>query len=606
MKKLLVFAMILAQLLGFASAAWAQSVKKLTNADILIRDTYIVPYNGKYYMYGTDGMQAAGHFYCYVGTDLKNWEGPYTVYQNDGSNWATQKYWAPEVYNIGSSFYFICGWSSATVKDQTLQVLKADNPLGPFGIYSGPLVTGNDATLYKEDGKTYIIATHTGAKGNGFYAFQISEDLKTIIGNPDGMFLFDYKGCAWAKTLNDPENNIVTDRYLLDGACTYVTKSGKLLIMWSSWSDVKYNVGIAYSDNGKLSGKWKHEDNYLLQGNTGHNSLFYTFDGKLMSAAHYPNSPFGKERPIFVELAEDRVKDTLKIADSGTKKLSNAEINIRDTFVVVYQGKYYMYGTRGDSAFSPSMDGYDVYVSTDLRNWEGPYEVYHNNGDNWATRRYWAPEVYAIDGTFYMFTAWADSKSRQTPTILTANNPLGPFKVYSGPFIRGNEGNDLTLYVENRTNYIVLNHECTVHKNGMYYWPMNHDFSGFTDEPKLMFTSEGCSWCTQQPARYHDGAFMYRMSTGTLLTLFSNQSAKGYAVGIVKSDNGRLDGKWTHQDELLITGGGHGMFFTSLEGKMLMAVHMEGEARKNFAHFYEMKEDLANDTLVIVKGSEIF
>jgi hypothetical protein len=116
-----------------------------------------------------------------------------------------------------------------------------------------------------------------------------------------------------------------------------------------------------------------------------------------------------------------------------------------------------------------------------------------------------------------------------------------------------------------------------------------------------VFTSAGCGWCTQQPARFHDGPWLHKLSDGTLISFFSQQSAQGYAIGLVESSNGRLDGTWTHHPELLVTGGGHGMLFTSLNGKLMLATHKDVAQRVTNPFFYEMEEDLANKTLRIVK-----
>ena len=109
--------------------------------------------------------------------------------------------------------------------------------------------------------------------------------------------------------------------------------------------------------------------------------------------------------------------------------------------------------------------------------------------------------MHLVDGTFYMFTAWASVTSRQTPTILSADNPLGPFSVHGGPFFMGSEGNDLTIWEEDGQTYVVLNFESPgtgtpINPNGIYYVPINHALTGFTNVPKLMFTSAGCGWCT--------------------------------------------------------------------------------------------------------------
>ena len=61
------------------------------------------------------------------------------------------------------------------------------------------------------------------------------------------------------------------------------------------------------------------------------------------------------------------------------------EINIRDPFVLLENGTYYLYGTRGATCWGPAT-GFDVYTGTDLENWEGPFPCFENDGTFWADR----------------------------------------------------------------------------------------------------------------------------------------------------------------------------------------------------------------------------
>ena len=73
--------------------------------------------------------------------------------------------------------------------------------------------------------------------------------------------------------------------------------------------------------------------------------------------------------------------------------MKRTDINIRDPFVLVKDGKYYMYGSRGETVWGLA-DGFDVYVSKDLEEFDGPYEVFRRPEGFWADRHYWAPEVH--------------------------------------------------------------------------------------------------------------------------------------------------------------------------------------------------------------------
>ena len=54
------------------------------------------------------------------------------------------------------------------------------------------------------------------------------------------------------------------------------------------------------------------------------------------------------------------------------------EINIRDPFVLVHEGKYYLYGTRGATCWGPAT-GFDVYFGDDLENWSAPVPCFEND-----------------------------------------------------------------------------------------------------------------------------------------------------------------------------------------------------------------------------------
>ena len=79
--------------------------------DIRIRDPFILPENGIYYMYGTtdleDGsLRARNTFAVYTSTDLENFSEPKVVV--DASKvgfWGAYDFWAPEVHKYNGRYY---------------------------------------------------------------------------------------------------------------------------------------------------------------------------------------------------------------------------------------------------------------------------------------------------------------------------------------------------------------------------------------------------------------------------------------------------------------------------------------------------------------------
>ena len=60
--------------------------------------------------------------------------------------------------------------------------------------------------------------------------------------------------------------------------------------------------------------------------------------------------------------------------------MKREDINIRDPFILPYEGKYYLYGSRGSEVWEDNATGLDVYVSDDLENWSEPKRDIYANG----------------------------------------------------------------------------------------------------------------------------------------------------------------------------------------------------------------------------------
>ena len=77
--------------------------------------------------------------------------------------------------------------------------------------------------------------------------------------------------------------------YITDGCFVHKTKSGKLLMIWSSNSASGYAVGTVISESGKIKGSWKHQEQRLFEKDGGHGMIFKTFEGDLVISLHQPN-----------------------------------------------------------------------------------------------------------------------------------------------------------------------------------------------------------------------------------------------------------------------------------------------------------------------------
>lgn len=260
------------------------------------------------------------------------------------------------------------------------------------------------------------------------------------------------------------------------------------------------------------------------------------------------------------------------------------DILIRDPYVLIHEGKYYMYGTRSLTTWKKPDDlndlGFDVYVSDDLENWSEPIEVFRRPDDFWSNQNFWAPEVHKYQGKFYMFATFynADLNKRGTQ-ILVADHPAGPFEIHSPDIVTPPEWAclDGTLYVDHSGQpYVVFCHEWTQIVDGrICYRKLSKDLTEPISEPVEMLKASEPTWSDVDAERYvTDGPAMFRTKTGELLMLWSSLKDGQYVEAIAKSDNGEIDGNWVHNEELLFSeDGGHGMLFHDLNDQLFLTLH---------------------------------
>lgn len=278
------------------------------------------------------------------------------------------------------------------------------------------------------------------------------------------------------------------------------------------------------------------------------------------------------------------------------------DINIRDPFVLVENGKYYLYGTRGETAWTKAY-GLDVYVSDDLENWSEPVECFTLPENFWANKEIWAPEVHKYNGLFYMFVTFnAAGKCRGTQ-ILRSETPEGPFLTFTDDAITPRDWMclDGTFYVDkNGKPYIIFCHEWVQVTDGeIHAMPLTDDLSAPAGEPIMLFKASAPDWADKTRDKFiTDGPFMYRTKGGKLMMIWSTFTEFGYTQAVAYSDNGEIDGKWLHSEPLFKENGGHGMIFDDLDGIKHLILHSPNENPLERPVLIDIEE---KDDILIVK-----
>ncbi len=291
-----------------------------------IRDPFILTDNraAQYYMYRTSDSIAAdgrviGGVEVFTSKDLSNWTGPELVMRIPESNGLTGTVWAPEVHEYNGRYYLFAtinsdiewkkrkeGWADYTWRGT--QIFHADSPKGPFVPFSKFVSTpmdwmALDGTLWVEDGTPYMVFCHewVQTEDGTMEAVELKPDLSAPAAEPQTLFY----GSApdWSTGIEPSPGS--PKGYITDGCFLYRTKTGKLLMIWSSFSKGDYAIGIAESVTGSVKGPWRQQEKPLFVKNGGHGMLFRTLGGELRLVLHQPNSPLGAERAKIFEIEDD-------------------------------------------------------------------------------------------------------------------------------------------------------------------------------------------------------------------------------------------------------------------------------------------------------------
>ncbi len=304
----------------------AQEKRAFTLAETRLRDPFVLADEATqtYYLV-TSSVRPAGTQTNAVSVltskDLQTWTGPHPVFEIGPDFWAQGHIWAPEMHRYKGRFYLFAtmndsrrlpdepwpDWPEKTARGT--QVLVADSPMGPFRPFhnrshTDPNLMALDGTLWVEDGVPYMVYCHEWVqiKDGTVALVRLKDDLSDVAGPP--VTLFEASDAPWT-----PEGR---DRYVTDGPFLYRTRTGRLLMIWSSFTETGYTTGVAASQSGRVLGPWVHMPEPLFREDGGHGMIFTAFDGTLMLLLHSPNrSP--KERACLFELID--TGDTLRIAD---------------------------------------------------------------------------------------------------------------------------------------------------------------------------------------------------------------------------------------------------------------------------------------------------
>lgn len=265
--------------------------------------------------------------------------------------------------------------------------------------------------------------------------------------------------------------------------------------------------------------------------------------------------------------------------ENNKEDSSKIPVPLADPFILLHNGTYYAYGTGAD-------DGIEIMVSNDLKTWKRAANdenrlALHKN-DSYGERWFWAPEVYFINGKFYMYYS-----AEEHICVATSDSPLGPFKQdEKKPMLEGEKAIDNSLFIDDDgTPYLFFDR----FNDGLNIWvaQLEPDLMTLKTETLHPCIHVSQEWETVWP-RVNEGAFVIKRDGVYYMTYSANSyESPFYGIGCATATD--IMGEWTKYEHnpLLqkpgnLVGVGHSAIFTDKNGNLKKVFHAHRD--KNNIH----------------------
>ena len=251
-----------------------------------------------------------------------------------------------------------------------------------------------------------------------------------------------------------------------------------------------------------------------------------------------------------------------------TLHAQGSQVPLADPFVLLHNDVYYAYGTHSDN-------GIEVYTSDNLEQWTLAGLALHRKHTT-QSRWFWAPEVYHINGKFYMYYS-----ANERLYVASAESPLGPFKQHGGMLLQELLGDayciDSTIFVDSDGTiwmFFVRNDD------GNCIWQVELSGDFLTPLPGTLRKSIAVSapWENIWPRVNEGPSLLLHQGTYYLTYSANSYESKDYAVGYATASH--LADPWqkSSQNPILrridgLCGTGHHTFFIDRKGALRIAFH---------------------------------
>lgn len=279
---------------------------------------------------------------------------------------------------------------------------------------------------------------------------------------------------------------------------------------------------------------------------------------------------------------------------TDTIKQGLEQIYLADPTIFYDDGRYFLYGTHATNR------GFEVYVSTDLKNWKKKSQLALSKKNAFGDHGFWAPQVFKLNHQYYMaYTA------NEHIAIAVSDSPLGPFRQKEKkPLIEDIKTIDPFVFIEETHKY--LYYVKLEEGNRLFVAELKDDLSGIkpqTEKPCINAVTNPQAWENTANVKWTvtEGPTVLKHKGKYYLFYSANDFRNiDYAVGYAVSDNPLGPWKKYSGNPILSrkligeNGPGHGDFFKSKDGQYYYVFH---------THF--SKDQVSPRKTAIIKGNFI-
>ncbi len=257
--------------------------------------------------------------------------------------------------------------------------------------------------------------------------------------------------------------------------------------------------------------------------------------------------------------------------------LNRENLHIRDPFVHIENGVYYVLGTTGDDSWGRGSN-LTLYTSRDLEDFSPVCKMVEEHYLESYTN-IWAPELHRYQGKYYLIVSLYREDLGRGSIIFVSDSLTEKFVPLTGEYITPKQWGclDATLFVWKDKPYLFFSYEWTTPEGdgSIYVAELSQDLKQIVGAPRRVVNGKTCGFSQEIQGEgccgyVAEGPYVVT-EAGKIALYWSTFTETGYSVAKNVADD--IFGTYEFEKIVFAKDGGHCMIFTDLQGKRQMTFH---------------------------------